>query len=123
MVHQAFAVFDLHLWSPPAHGDEAPHLRSVLGLLLSVAFEPAVRSLRTIDDLSLCLDIQRSVDVPRVARTPFSDDLTKFNPASLDPLIRALKSQLSQLHRFDPHTAQLVGKILGGDGSWFKLAG
>lgn len=122
-VRQALELYDRHVGQLPAHGNQALHLRGVLALLLSAAFEPAVRSLRTIDDLSLCPDIQEIVGVPRVARSTLSDAMAKFDPAALDPILKALKTQLPQLHRLDPHTAQLVGKILAGDGSWFNLAG
>ncbi len=122
-VLQALELYDRHVGEVPAHGNEALHLRGMLALLLSAAFEPAVRSLRTIDDLSLCPDIQVIVGVPRVARSTLSDAMAKFDPAALNPVIGALKKQLPQLQRFDPHTAQLVGKILAGDGSWFNLAG
>lgn len=98
-------------------------MRGLLALLLSAAFDPAARSLRTMDDLSLCPAIQAVAGVPRVARSTLGDAMAKFDPAALDPILQALKTQLPQLHRFDPHTAQLVGKILAGDGSWFNLAG
>jgi DDE family transposase len=122
-VHRALDLYDRHVGAQPAHGNQRLNVRGVLALLLSAAFEPAVRSLRTIDDLSLCPDIQKLVGVPRVARSTLSDALAKFDPASLNPTLEALKAQLPQLQRFDPHTAQLIGKILAGDGSWFNLAG
>lgn len=122
-VLRALELYDRHVGPLPAHGNQALHLRGLLALLLSAAFDPAVRSLRTIDDLSLCPDIQTVVGVPRVARSTLSDAMARFNPAALDPILQALKAQLPQLDRFDPHTAQLAGKILAGDGSWFNLAG
>jgi hypothetical protein len=122
-VERALNLFDQHVGPLPAHGNQSLHLRGLLALLLSAAFEPAARSLRTMDDFSLAPAIGAMVGVDRVARSTLSDAMAKFDPAQLDPIIRALKSQLPQLNRLDPHTAQLVGKILAGDGSWFNLVG
>lgn len=120
---RALDLYDQHVKPPPAHGNQALHLRGLLALLLSAAFEPAARSLRSIDDLSLHPDLQPLVGVDRVARSTLSDAMAKFDPAALAPLIKALKAQLPQLDRLDPRTAQLTGKILASDGSWFNLVG
>ena len=91
-VERAVELFDLHVSTPPAHGNQSLHPRGLLALLLSAAFEPAARSLRTIDDLSLCPDIRQLVGVDRVARSTLSDAMAKFDPAALDPLVKALKT-------------------------------
>ncbi len=122
-VERALDLYDRHVGPLPAHGNQALHLRGLLALLLSAAFEPAARSLRTIDDLSILPEVQAMTGVGRVARSTLSDAMAKFDPAALDPIVRALKAQLPQLGRLDPHTAQLVGKILAADGSWFNLVG
>jgi len=122
-VEQALQLYDQHVQAPPTHGNQSLHLRGLLALLLSAAFEPATRSLRTIDDLSLLPKLQALTGVERVARSTLSDALARFDPAQLAPIIKALKRELPQLDRLDPHTAQLVGKILAADGSWFNLAG
>jgi hypothetical protein len=122
-VERAMQLYDQHVGPLPAHGNQSLHLRGLLALLLSAAFEPAARSLRTIDDLSLIPEIQAMVGVDRVARSTLSDAMARFDPAELAPIVKALKSQLPQLDRLDPHTAQLVGKILAADGSWFNLVG
>lgn len=122
-VERALDLYDRHVGPLPAHGNRALHLRGLLALLLSAAFEPAARSLRTIDDLSLLPEVQAMTGVDRVARSTLSDAMAKFDPAALAPIVKALKGQLPQLGRLDPHTAQLVGKILAADGSWFNLVG
>jgi hypothetical protein len=122
-VQRALDLYDCHVGPLPAHGNERLHLRGLLALLLSAAFEPSGRSLRTIDDLSLDPAVQGVVGVDRVARSTLSDALAKFDPAPLAPIIEALKKQLPRLKRFDPHTAQLACKILAADGSWFNLVG
>lgn len=116
-------LFDRHVSSPAPHGNQRLHLRGVVGILLAAAYEPSVRSLRTIDDLSLLDHSPALSGVPRVARSTLSDAMAKFDPAALKPLIAAIQGQLPQLSRFDPRTAELTRRIIAGDGSWFNLAG
>jgi hypothetical protein len=123
MLDAAMRLYDRHVPTPPAHGNERLHLRGVVGVLLAGAFEPATRSLRTLDDLSLFPAVQQLSGVRRVARSTLSDALAKFDPEQLRPLIAAIQSQLPQLKRFDAETAMLTRKIVAADGSWFNLAG
>jgi hypothetical protein len=122
-LHRALDLFDKHVRPATPHGNERLHLRGMLAVLLSAAFDPAVRSLRTIDDLSLHPNVQSVAGVDRVARSTLSDAMAKFDPESLRPLMRALQSQLPMLSRLDPATAQLTRRIVAADGSWFNLAG
>ena len=119
----AMKLYDRHVSPGPAHGNQRLHLRGVLGVLLAGAFEPAVRSLRTLDDLSLAPAVRQLSGVRRVARSTLSDALARFDPERLRPLIAVLQSQLPQLKRFDPEAAMLTRKIVAADGSWFNLAG
>jgi hypothetical protein len=123
MLDNVMRLFDRHVLASPSHGNQRLHLRGMVGALLAAAFEPAARSLRTIDDLSLHAKVQALTGVDRVSRSTLSDAMAKFDPQQLRPLIKALKSQLPHLERFDPETAVLVGRIIAADGSWFNLAG
>jgi hypothetical protein len=123
MLDSAMRLFDQHVSAPVAHGNQRLHLRGVVGLLLAAAFEPATRSLRTIDDLSLHPKVAALSGVDRVARSTLSDALARFDPAALGPMMQALQKQLPQLGRIDPETAQLTRRIIAADGSWFNLAG
>ena len=120
---RALNLFDKHVRPAKPHGNERLHLRGMLAVLLSAAFDPAVRSLRTIDDLSLHPSVQSVTGVDRVARSTLSDAMAKFDPESLRPLMRALQGQLPMLSRLDPATAQMTRRIIAADGSWFNLAG
>jgi hypothetical protein len=120
---RALGLFDAHVRPPTPHGNQRLHLRGMVGVLLAGAFEPAVRSLRTIDDLSLHQRVKDLTGVGRVARSTLSDALAKFDPKTLWPLIRAIQGRLPHLSRFDPETAGLARKIIAADGSWFNLAG
>jgi len=119
----ALRLFDHHVLPRSSHGNERLHLRGMVGVLLAAAFEPAVRSLRTIDDLSLHAKVQAFSGVDRVARSTLSDAMAKFDPQELRPLIQAIQKQLPKLDRIDAETADLARKIIAADGSWFNLAG
>lgn len=116
-------LFDRHVQTAQTHGNERLHLRGMLGTLLAAAFEPAVWSLRTIDDLSLHEKVQHISGVDRVARSTLSEAMAKFDPRQLKPLLEAITAQLPRLDRFDPETASITRRILANDGSWFNLAG
>ena len=123
LLDSAMRLFDRHVKPSKAHGNQRLHLRGLLGTLLAGAFEPAVRSLRTLDDLSLHRKVQAVSGVDRVARSTLSDALAKFHPQLLAPLVEAIRSQLPRLERLDPQTADLTRRIVAADGSWFNLAG
>jgi hypothetical protein len=123
MLDDALRVYDRTVDVPDAHGNQRLHLRGMLGTLLAAAFEPATRSLRTIDDLSLYPSVRAVSGVDRVARSTLSDAMAKFDPELLRPMFAALAQQLPMLKRHDPQTADVVGRLVAADGSWFNLAG
>lgn len=122
-IETALRLFDQHVQVPKAHGNERLHLRGVVGGLLAAAFEPAVWSLRPVDDLSLHERVQKLTGVDRLARSTLSDAMARFDPAVIKPVIDALLQQMPQIKRLDPHTQQLTRRLIAADGSWFNLAG
>jgi hypothetical protein len=123
MLDSAMELFDRHVKIEPSHGNEQLHFRGMIGTLLAAAFEPAVRSLRTIDELSLREEVKAVSGMDRVARSTLSDAMARFDPQRLRPMVEALRRQLPQLDRFDGQTAGVVRRIVAADGSWFNLAG
>jgi hypothetical protein len=121
-VEMALRLFDEHVKTPKAHGNERLHLRGMVGGLLAAAFEPAVWSLRPVDDLSLHPRVQKLTGVDRVPRTTLSDAMKRFDPERIKPLIDALAAQ-APAKRLDPATRQLTRRLVAADGSWFNLAG
>ena len=119
----AMRLFDQHVHTPPCHANQRLHLRGMVGVLLAGAFEPAVRSLRTLDDLSLHERVNALTGVDRVARSTLSDAMARFDPKQLAPLMAGIQKQLPHLDRLDAETAGLTRKIIAADGSWFNLAG
>jgi hypothetical protein len=123
MLDDAMGLLDEHVKPDKPHGNERLHYRGVVGALLCAAFEPAVRSLRTIDDLSLFDSVRQCTGAQRVARSTLSDALARFDPAALKPVIQALAGQMPQLKRLDGDTESITRRIIAGDGSWWNLAG
>ena len=123
MLDDAMALLDAHLAAPAGHGNQRLHYRGVVATLLCAAFDPAVRSLRTMDDLSLFSSVRQFTGVDRVARSTLSDALARFDPAALRPVIEALQKQMPPMGRLDGDTASITRKIIAGDGSWWNLAG
>lgn len=66
LLRSAMKTIDRHMGPlPPSHGNTILHERSVVGLLLCAAFEPSVRTLRALDDLSLHPRVAKLTGVPR----------------------------------------------------------
>lgn len=105
------------------HGNTQLHDRSIVGLLLCAAFEPSVRTLRAMDDLSLQPRVADLIGIDRAPRSTLSERLGYFEPESLRPVIKHLLDQQPMLKRFDPETEMLARKIIAADGSWWNLAG
>jgi hypothetical protein len=123
MLHDAMELLDEHLHAPEPHGNQRLHYRNVVGMLLCAAFEPSVRSLRTIDDLSLHACVQQFTSNDRVARSTLSEALSRFDPKLLKPVIEALSKQIPHLGRLDSDCQSISRRIIAGDGSWWNLAG
>jgi hypothetical protein len=122
-IDTAMRLFDQHVHPAQPHGNQKLHFRALVGGLLAAAFEPAVRALRPLDDLSLHPKVQAITGVDRLARSTLSDAMARFDPQELNPLIAAIQRQIPPLQRLDPQTAGIVRRIVAADGSWFNLAG
>lgn len=123
LLRSAMRVFDHHCPPGPVHGNRRLHDRSIVGLLLCAAFEPAVRSLRSMDDLSGQSRVAELIGTDRAARSTLSDRLASFDAERLRPLIEHLMSQQPLLRRIDADTDQVARRIIAADGSWWALAG
>jgi len=94
----------------------------VLIAYLLAFFNPAVRSLRLIEDLSRVPAINRHLSVDAVRRSTLSDANALFDPAHLLPLIDDLRARLPNLRHTDGDLATLLDKVVAIDGSFFRLA-
>jgi hypothetical protein len=94
----------------------------VLIAYLLAFFNPAVRSLRLIEDLSQIPAINGHLSVDAVRKSTLSDANSLFDPEHLLPLIEQLRSRVPDLENGNPDLAKLLDKVIAIDGSFFKLA-
>lgn len=104
------------------HGNTRLHLTDCLVVLLCSFFNPTVRSLRLIEQLSQMQWVQEQIEVERICRSTLSDALERFNPEHLVPVIDALMQQIPHLRQRDGDLAKICKKLIAGDGSTFNLA-
>lgn len=79
-----------------AHGNQKLFLDDVFVMYLLAFFNPSVRSLRTVEDLSQTRQAQRYVSVPRVCRSTLSDFNQLADPDRLKPIVETLQRELSK---------------------------
>ena len=77
------------------HGNRQLFLDDVLVAYLLAFFNPMVRSLRTIEDLSQTRQAQRHLSVDRICKSTLSDFNQFIDPQRLVPIIQALRSRLA----------------------------
>jgi hypothetical protein len=118
-------VMDLRglIWPSEAmHGNTQLQLFDALVVLLAAFFNPMVRSLRLIEQLSQMQWVQRAgLEKNRICRSTLSDAFERFDPEQLRPLIQALVGQVPNLGRIDKDLEGLCKQIIAADGSMFTL--
>lgn len=108
--------------SHPVHGNVQLQITDALVVLLAAFFNPTVRSLRLIEQLSQMSWVQGHLNVQRICRSTLSDAFERFDPQHLFPLIQGLMKQVPHLQRIDGDLEKLCRRILAADGSYFTLA-
>jgi len=105
----------------PQHGNRRLLAEHVVVAHLVAFFNPAVKSLRRIEDVCESPQARKRFDLPPVPRSTLSDAQALFDPALLTPLIESLKRRLPTL----PHDARLdaiTRQLLAVDGTFFAVA-
>jgi hypothetical protein len=123
LVRRSMGFIDRHLGPTPSHGNRRLELSQVVGLLLSAAMQPTVRSLRLIEQHSAGPEAREITRRQIVPRSTLSDALAAFDPEALRPVIEALQARLPLLKRLDPEAHDIARRVIAADGSWFNLAG
>jgi hypothetical protein len=97
-----------------AHGNRRLHHDQLFrGLLLSF-FDPAVRSLRLIEDKG---DFGGGIDLPRLARSTTADALAACDPSLLQPVIEDLRERVPDLKHAQGDLAEITKRIIAADGT------
>ena len=91
-----------------AHGNRVLFGDDLLVAYLVAFFNPACRSLRTIEDLSQTPALRPHLRVDRVCRSTASDAAAVFDPRLLDPLVGRLRARLGDLRQRDPTLGRFI---------------
>ena len=105
-----------------AHGNRELFLDDVFVVYLLAFFNPVIRSLRTVEDLSQTRQAQKHLSVERICKSTLSDFNRFIDPERLVPIIHALRSRLSakQLGRPDARSdlTELLRQTVAVDGTF-----
>lgn len=80
----------------PGHGNRKLYLDDVFVVYLLAFHNPAVRSLRTIEDFSQTRQVQKHLSLRKVCKSTLSDFNQLADPERLGPVLQALRSELSR---------------------------
>lgn len=105
------------------HGNRRLFLDDVFVAYLLAFFNPTVRSLRTVEDFSQTVQVQKHLSLRKICKSTLSDFNQLANPERLEPILEALRSQLNcrptQLSSADRDLSQLLEHAVAVDGSFF----
>jgi len=85
-----------NLQDEDAHGNRRLFLDDVFVVYLLAFFNPTIRSLRTIEDLSQTQQAQKHLSVDKICKSTLSDFNQFVDPERLVPIIQTLRGQLSR---------------------------
>lgn len=105
-----------------AHGNRQLFLDDVFVAYLLAFFNPTIRTLRTLEDFSQTRQVQKHLSIPKLCRSTLSDFNRLADPERLQPMLDALRKQVS---RKDAGTSQrgdtlsqLLQKTVAVDGTF-----
>lgn len=104
-----------------AHPNRNLHFDDVVVAHLLAFFNPALRGLRSIQELFEDAKVRKAFRSPRVPKSTLADAQRLFDPELLTPLIAALQERLADLPKAAPLDA-LTRKLIAVDGSFFAVA-
>jgi hypothetical protein len=84
-------------------------------------FNPAMKSLRKIEDIFDIPVVRKRLQLPRVPKSTLADAQRLFDPKLILPLIESLKRRVA-LHPHDARLDGLTQKLLAVDGTFFAVA-
>jgi hypothetical protein len=105
------------------HGNRRLFLDDVFIAYLLAFFNPAVRSLRTIEDFSQSAQVQKHLSLRKIARSTLSDFNQLADPARLEPILQTLRRQFAQLTTpADGDLVRLLDQAIAVDGTFLPAA-
>lgn len=104
------------------HGNRTLFLDDVFVVYLLAYFNPTVRSLRTIEDFSQTVQVQKHLNVRAVCKSTLSDFNKLVDPKRLEPILQTLRSQCDRkalnLPPTDARLTELLKQTVAVDGSF-----
>ena len=104
------------------HGNRKLYLDDVFVAYLLAFFNPTIRSLRTIEDLSQTQQAQKHLSVDRICKSTLSDFNKLVDPERLVPIVEALRSQLSDTQsepgRSEYDLCEMLKRTVAVDGTF-----
>lgn len=116
-IEQQLDALDAHY----PHGNRELKFHHLVVAHLIAFFNPAIESLRRIEDLSQVAANRRRFKLPRLPKSTLSDAQRLFDPVLLAPLVEQLKHKLN-IRPNDPRLDELSRELLAVDGSFFTMA-
>lgn len=105
----------------PAHGNRTLHADQVVVAHLIAFFNPAIASLRRIEDVFEHKQVQRRVGLQRVPRSTLADTQAVFDLNLLQPLVHDLVTRIGPLPH-NPRLDAVTRQIVAVDASVFQVA-
>lgn len=105
-----------------SHGNQQLFLDDVFILSLLAFHNPTLRSLRTLEDFSQTRQAQKHLSVRRICRSTLSDFLSLADPNRLQPLVQALRQDLTRKKVIRSESAGLqtmLERTVAVDGTFF----
>jgi hypothetical protein len=111
-----------HLRSKYVHGNRVLFYDDVVCAYLLAFFNPTLKSLRTLEDMSRLPAGQAHLKVRRLCRSTVSDANALFDATLLEPLIADLRRRVPDLKHRDTELSRLLEQVQVVDGSFFAAA-
>jgi len=110
-----------HLRSHCTHGNRVFHYDQLVVAHLLAFFNPALTSLRTVEDAFDDPRIRKRAGLGRVPKSTLADAQRLFDPDLLLPLFESLEQRID-IESGDPRLDKLTRKLLAVDGTFFAVA-
>lgn len=112
----------LHLRQAYGHGNRKLFYDEMVTAYLLAFFNPTLRSLRAIEDMSQAPQARQHLRLRKLCRSTMSDANALMEARLLEPLIRRLKGRVRDLKKRDGQLARLLEQVQLVDGSFFASA-
>jgi Transposase DDE domain len=106
-----------------AHPNRVLFYDDVVIAYLLAFFNPALRSLRCIEQASQLPGVNQHLNVAAICKSTLSDANALFDPDLVQGLIAQLRDRLPNLQQQDRELEHLLDQVIVHDGSFFHLAG